>query len=426
MFRTFICVALAAASLCLPASAGAQGRLVIVGGGLQDDNAAVYEAFLTSPREVPDARIAVIAAASGSPVSSGMHMAEVFAGYGFDAGRVDLVQLAVMDDPDTPFDERNWDRGAYSAEQVEIIRNADAVWFTGGDQMRLTSLLLEADGSATPILAAFRERHAQGATLGGTSAGAAIMSANMIQRGDTLASLTLPVLEPGSNEGQLESGRLSLGRGLGFFTLGLVDQHFEERARLGRLARALVVTGEAHGFGIDEDTALIVDPAASVLRVVGEGGVTWIDASAGRAVHASDHFGVEGLRLAYLTAGDQLDWRDSSLDVARYKSATVGNEYFHTPSPSGGGMALPPAGLAEVAGEGLLDNSASQAVERISFGTEGNGVIYRFSQSASSRGYWGRDADGQARYSIVGVDFDILPVRVSVSPVTGAREQADE
>ncbi|MBO6798622.1 cyanophycinase [Maricaulis sp.] len=426
MFRTLIRAAFAAALLGLPASAQAQGRLVIVGGGLQDDNAQVYGAFLEAVNTRAEARIAVIVGASGSPATSGGRMAEVFAAHGFDADLVDLVRLAVMDDRDTPADESRWDRGAWSDEQIAVIEAADAIWFTGGDQMRLTRLLLQDDGTDTPMLTAIRQRHAQGATLGGTSAGAAIMSARMIQRGDTLTTLVEPVLDAHASEDEMESGRLSLGQGLGFFPLGLVDQHFEERARLGRLARALVETGAAQGFGIDEDTALVVDPASSAFWIAGAGGVSWVDASDAHSGETSGRFGVEGLRVSYLSAGDRVDWDAGRVSIPDYKSATVGNEYFRTPVASGGGMALPPAGLPEVAGEGLVDNSASSAVERVSFAADGRAVIYRFSQTADSQGYWGRDSEGEARYSILRVGLDILPAHVAVSVISSEQGQAND
>jgi len=418
--------AIAAALLGLPASALAQGRLVIVGGGLQDDNAQVYGAFLEAVNASADARIAVIAGASGSPATSGGRMAEVFAAHGFDAGRVDLVRLAVMDDRETSADESRWDRGAYSDEQVAVIHAADAIWFTGGDQMRLTRLLLTEEGSDTPMLAAIRQRHVEGATLGGTSAGAAIMSDRMIQRGDTLTTLVEPVLGPDASEDEMESGRLSLGQGLGFFPLGLVDQHFEERARLGRLARALIETGDVQGFGIDEDTALVMDFADTAFWIAGAGGVSWVDASDAETANASGRFGIEGLLVSYLSAGDRVGWGSGGLSIPDYKSATVGNEYFRSPAASGGGMALPPAGLPEVVGEGLVDNTASTEVERVSFAADGRAVIYRFSQTGDSRGYWGRDSEGQARYSILRVGLDILPADVAVSVISSEQDQMND
>lgn len=396
-------------------TAQAQGRLVIVGGGLTDTNADVYNAFLEGIIADPQARIAVIAAASGSPASSAAHMRDVFASHGFDAARVDIVQLAVRDDRDTQEDESGWDRGAYEPDQIALVEGASAVWFTGGDQMRLTQVLRREDGSDTPMLAMIRQRHEDGATLGGTSAGAAIMSAVMIQRGDTLTSLLEPVLPENASEAELESGRLSLGPGLGFFPLGLVDQHFEERARLGRLARALVASGTAQGFGIDEDTGLIVDFEATTLFVAGAGGVSWIDASRARPYGQDARFGVSGLLVSYLTDGDRLNWSAGDLDIAGYKSATIGNEYFGTPAASGGGMALPPGGLPETAGEALLDNSASSEVERVSFRADGAGIAYRFTQTPQSAAYWGRNGEGEAYYSIIRAGFEILPVSISIS-----------
>lgn len=409
---------LAAAGTMMATPAWSQpGRLVIVGGALERDNAQVYDAFLDHVRTNEDARIAVISAASGSPASSAQTMVEVFAGYGIPADRVDIVRLAVRDDNSTPdVDESAWSGNASDPEEVAKITGAAAVWFTGGDQVRLTTTLLGAEGGDTPMLAALRARLEAGATLGGTSAGAAIMSSVMIERGDTITALLDPVLPGDASDEEMESGRLALGQGLGFFPSGLVDQHFEERARLGRLARALVESGTDQGFGIDENTGLIVDLSDRVLAVVGAGGVTWIDASEAEVDVDADRFGATGLRVSYLSGGDRLDLGSGALDVPGYKAPTIGNEYFVSAAPGGGGMALPPAGLPEIAGEALLDNAAADRVARISFRDNGDAVIYRFRQLDESEGYWGRDGEGIARYSMLRVGFDIVPAMVHITP----------
>lgn len=414
-----------AIAVALPGVATADGRLVIVGGGLRDDNHAVYAAFLEDAVGQADARVAVISAASGSPATAGARMRSVFQRYGVDGARIDLVQLALLDDRDTEQDESDWQGGAFASEQIALIERADAIWFTGGDQMRLTQLLLD-DGADTPLLAAIRRRLEAGATLGGTSAGAAIMSRVMIQRGESLTALIEPVLGHVASETELESGRLSLGPGLGFFNLGLVDQHFEERARLGRLARAQIEQGQIQGFGIDEDTALVVDLEQGRLSIAGTGGVTWIDASHAIRQANADRFGVEGLTVTYLSSGDVVDLGAGELDVAAFKAATVGNEYFHTPAVAGGGMALPPSGLPEAIGEALLDNAAASTVERLSFRGDGAGVLYRFHQNGNSAGYWGRDSQGEARYTLVRVGFDIIPVDIAITPVTVEQDAAHD
>lgn len=76
-------------------------------------------------------------------------------------------------------------------------------------------------------------------------------------------------------------------------------------------------------------------------------------------------------------------------------------------------MAYGGQSLASVVGEGLLDNAAAKVVAADSF-VGSRGVTYRFAETAASRGWWGRDAEGRARYTIAGVAFDIEPITVSI------------
>src|SRR5262249_11003082 len=96
---------------------------------------------------------------------------------------------------------------------------------------------------------------------------------------------------------------LLLGPGLGFFPFGIVDQHFIQRGRIGRLLVAMAAAGERYGFGVDENTALLVE--GTRLRVVGEKGVIVLDAT--RATHdiANRHY--DGFRVSYLDDGDAYD-----------------------------------------------------------------------------------------------------------------------
>jgi cyanophycinase len=292
-------------ALSAPASAQAEGgRLVIVGGGLSLDNADVYHAFIDNRAEGSPG-IAIIAAASASPSGSGATFAGELMFYGVAAEDIAIVQLAMLDDPDTPdVDESEWAGNAVDPEQIAVIESAGAIWFTGGDQMRLRQLLIAEDGADTPMLAAIRARLEAGAVIGGSSAGAAAMSDPMIAGGDPFGGLFGEVLEAGPAQNE-ESGSLVLDRGLGFFTPGLVDQHFAQRGRFGRLARAIMAQPAASrtGIGIDEDTALLVDRGDHAAWVVGRGTVTALD---GRQATVSAT-GFADIRLSRLHGGDMLD-----------------------------------------------------------------------------------------------------------------------
>lgn len=146
---------------------------------------------------------------------------------------------------------------AYKEENIEIIRNADLIFFTGGDQLRITSVL-----GGTPIYQTLIQKFANGCIFAGTSAGAAVMSEVMISHGD------------GKNAPRQKG--ISLAPGLGFIENCIIDQHFEERGRIGRLMTSIAQNPQKLGIGIDEDTAIIVNDQ-NKFRVIGSGAVYILD-----------------------------------------------------------------------------------------------------------------------------------------------------
>ena len=159
--------------------------------------------------------------------------------------------VTVMD-----FDTR---RDCQEANRLRRIEEASGIFFTGGNQLRLTALL-----GGTPVAQLIRKRNASGVTVGGTSAGASILSEHMIAFGDEGSSVI--------------SGSVRLAPGLGLTNRFVIDQHFRQRDRLGRLITALAYNPFAIGVGLDEDTAVFISPD-DVLEVEGTGGATVVDAS---------------------------------------------------------------------------------------------------------------------------------------------------
>jgi len=391
----------------LPGAAFAEGHLVIVGGGLKADNDAVYRAFLDA-RPDGAAGIVIIPAASGEPAASAEAARDALVKHGAKAADIAIAQIAVKDDPGTrTVDESRWARNVASEEELARLANAGAIWFTGGDQSRITGLLLKEDGEDTPYLSALRARYADGAVIGGTSAGAAIMSGAMITQGDSIGALL-----PG------EVGeKLGLARGLHFLRSNLIDQHFGQRARLGRLAVALVQLKKALpiGLGIDEDTALVVQPGQQSATIVGAGYVTVLNA-AGASASPAEPARITGLTVGLAGNGDVIDLTDGSVKPAWYRKETKGREYYDRAVEPAGGMAVPGTMLADVIGEALMDNAGADEVVRYSF-SGGRGVAYRFIQTDASRAAWGRDEAGKAAYAISDVRFDIAPISVSIQPI---------
>ncbi|MEJ0085284.1 MAG: cyanophycinase [Pseudomonadota bacterium] len=160
------------------------------------------------------------------------------------------ARVSVMD-----FDTR---RDCQEPNRLSRLEEASGIFFTGGNQLRLTTLL-----GGTPVATMIRRRNAAGATVGGTSAGASILSEHMIAFGDEGSSVI--------------SGSVRLAPGLGLTNRFVIDQHFRQRDRLGRLITALAYNPFAVGIGLDEDTAVFIGPDET-LEVEGSGGVTIVDA----------------------------------------------------------------------------------------------------------------------------------------------------
>ena len=154
------------------------------------------------------------------------------------------------------FDTR---RDCHEPGRLRRLEEATGIFFTGGNQLRISTLL-----GGTPVAKLIRIRNANGVTVGGTSAGASILSEHMIAFGDEGSSVI--------------SGSVRLAPGLGLTNRFIIDQHFRQRDRLGRLLTALADNPFAVGIGLDEDTAAFIGPDETV-EVEGSGGVTIVDAS---------------------------------------------------------------------------------------------------------------------------------------------------
>jgi cyanophycinase len=179
--------------------------------------------------------------ATGLPGEVGADYRHIFEELGVE--RVDIVDTERREDGDNPRD-------------LEVINNATGVFFTGGDQARITDLLKD-----TEIDKLLHQKFTQGLVIAGTSAGAAMMPDMMIVEGDSETNPTINsvILEPG----------------MGFLPDVAIDQHFAQRGRLGRFVSALMQQPAVLGFGIDENTAIAVD--GDEVEIIGEGAVTIVD-----------------------------------------------------------------------------------------------------------------------------------------------------
>jgi cyanophycinase len=184
-------------------------------------------------------------------IPTASRMADTGARYERVFGELGAGRVAVMD-----FDTR---RDSQEQGRLDRLEQATGIFFTGGNQLRITTLL-----GGTPVARMIRSQNARGIHVGGTSAGASILSEHMIAFGDEGSS---PI-----------AGSVRLAPGLGLTNRFIIDQHFRQRDRLGRLLTALAYNPFAIGIGLDEDTAAFIGPD-NTLEVEGSGAVTVVDAA---------------------------------------------------------------------------------------------------------------------------------------------------
>lgn len=223
-----------------------------------------------------EARIAIIPTASELE-DTGRNYEKLFRKLGIKHSRV--LQMITRED-------------CHSEEFLDYIENSDGVFMTGGNQLRLSTTL-----GGTPVAQIIRRRNAAGMHVAGTSAGAAFMPEHMIAGGD---------------EGSTPSpGMVTMAPGLGLTNNFIIDQHFRQRDRLGRLLTALAYNPFAIGIGLDEDTAAFIRPGDD-LEVVGSGGITIIDpthltySSMDRA-RRGEPVSLIGIKLHILVAGGRFE-----------------------------------------------------------------------------------------------------------------------
>ena len=215
------------------------------------------------------ARIVVIATASSTPDAIEAEHRDAFAGLG--AGRVRALRIAARADANAPGVE-------------PVLREATGVFFTGGDQERITTVI---GGTATDSI--LQSLVAAGTVvLAGTSAGAAMMSGTMIVEGDARG---------------VSRASVRTGPGLEFLPGVLIDQHFAERGRINRLLSAVAQYPHELGLGIDEDTAILTD--GDRFEVLGSGAVTVVDAGCATEIRvpAQGPITLVGARIHVLPAG---------------------------------------------------------------------------------------------------------------------------
>jgi cyanophycinase len=391
-----------------------QGTCVVIGGALRRDNAAVYRRLIEAAGGVERCRFVVFPTASNG-ISGARRFADTLASYGMPQARIEIIEI---------FPE-NAARTAYDPAIIKQIRGCNAAYFAGGDQSRITEALLKSDGSDTPALASLRVMFHRGGLISGSSAGAAVQSEIMISSaGQPAGTLDegMDALERGLTADPLRSGLL-VTRGLSFFHDGVIDQHFNQlRGRLGRLARVTAERRIRFGFGVDENTAMILLPDGG-LEVVGAGCVTVLDATAARCEDGPLGCRIIGIRLACLQTGDRYDRKTGEVRPNPVKEPILpGSEWLsgnHLISDIAAAGAVPYALFS-----GLAANTSRKQMGTILRYTRTfpHGYRFTFCKTATTRAWVGHLDDVTAR-TIEGVEFSIEPVVEGLLPPASAMPQ---
>ena len=233
--------------------------LIAIGGGDIAEATEILEVYLGLLKDKSDPRITVMTVATNEPNGVGSKYNSLFRRNGIK--HVSIVDVSERDD-------------TFSESALKKIDEADALFFTGGDQLNVTSLL-----GGSPLHNLIHEKINDGFIVAGTSAGAMMMSNSMITSG--------------RNDIAPKMGCIEIAPGMDLVGGTIIDTHFSQRGRHGRLLTAIAHYPQDLGIGIDEQTAVVI--RGSKFRVIGEGVVTIMDGS--RMKHSN---------LAYSDKGEPL------------------------------------------------------------------------------------------------------------------------
>lgn len=230
-----------------------KGNLIIIGGAEDKYGESRILEEVVKIIGGEEARVGIITTATQHPREVGEEYRDVF------------MRLGVRDTDILNIDTRE---DANREENVRRIEDATGFFFTGGDQLRITSIL-----GGTKVYDAIHRSHSQGTAIIGTSAGASVMSSTMIVEGN-------------SNDAARKC-TLKMAPGLRLLEGVIIDQHFDQRGRLGRLLCGVAENPGILGIGIDEDTAIRVYPE-EYFEVIGNNAVTVIDGWSIKSTNVSE------------------------------------------------------------------------------------------------------------------------------------------
>jgi cyanophycinase len=254
-----------------------EGNLIIIGGAEDKKGKKVILNEVCSKIDKEKDELVVATVATEHPAEAGAQYKNIFQGLGVKNVGISNVEKR---------------QDAYEESNLKMLEKAAMIFFTGGDQLRITSIL-----GGTPLYSLLKKKCSDGSIVVGTSAGASVMSDTMIIHG--------------TDEESPKKCTLKMAPGLGLIKGVIIDQHFAQRGRIGRLLVGIAENPHCLGIGIDEDTAIVVKDEG-IFRVIGSGAVYVIDGSGISQSNVSEQnqdeiLSIFDVRMHVLKSGNKYD-----------------------------------------------------------------------------------------------------------------------
>jgi len=257
-----------------------KGHLFIIGGG--DRSESMMRRFVGLATKTGSGKIVVLSMASATPDETGRSLVDEF------------QRLGVKDAVYYSFTRQQ----AENEQSTLLLNGAGGIYFAGGVQTRITEAILD-----TPVHRKIIELYRAGTVVAGTSAGAAVMSELMIT-GDEVRKV-----EEGHEFETIQAGNIVLARGLGLVKRAILDQHFATRKRHNRLISVVAEHPNLLGVGIDESTAIIVNPDET-FEVIGNKNVIVYDGRRAKIkIRQDKSIALRGLTTHILLSGERFSLR---------------------------------------------------------------------------------------------------------------------
>jgi cyanophycinase len=272
--------------------AAPRGHLLVVGGGPRPR--PIMDRFVRLAGGADRARVVVFPMASAEPDLRGVEQVDEFTALGVSARSLNLTRVEAED-----------------PASARLLDGATGIWLCGGDQSRLSAVL-----KGTPVEAAIRERYRKGAVVGGTSAGAAVLSTPMITGEERRPGGDRPQDDDDTDFRTITRDNVVTVAGLGLMPGAVIDQHFVRRKRHNRLVSLVLENPHLLGVGVDESTALDVRPDGRWEDLGSSVAIVYDARRAGVTPPGARVLGASEVRMHVLSPGSTYDPRSGRATLA--------------------------------------------------------------------------------------------------------------